>query len=102
MITHQDIKVSESTFRISLSKLIGKQIKDITGYLSGELGGVSFKVSDIILEDDTRISVEGEHDFPYLVSCGRTAQPNFDDDTLQRLRDEANTASLQRFNTKGN
>jgi hypothetical protein len=56
-----------SDFELSLVKLLkGKKIKDINGYLSKEFDDVSFKICDIILEDNTKIAVEGEHDFPYL------------------------------------
>lgn len=83
MITYNDIKVGG--FEISLSKLVGKQVKDIRGYLSKEFGDVVFKMTSIVLEDDTKMGCEGEHEFPYLVQYNASKQPNFDDATLERL-----------------
>jgi len=90
MITRKDIQVEDDTFLISLSKLIGKPIKDIHGHLSDEYGGVTFVLYSIVFEDGTSMSVEGEHDFPYLVQWRTQPQPNFDDETLERLLAEEN------------
>lgn len=73
---------------ISLSGLVGKHIKDITGYLTKQSGEVVFKVCDIVLEDDTEIDVEGDYDFPYLSIYVSMPQPNMDSETLERLYDE--------------
>lgn len=86
---HADLLVKGSTYQISLTKLTGKAIKDITGYLENEFGEPSFKVCQIVMEDGTLIGVEGEHDFPYLVEYGRMTQPNMDSDTLDRLYEES-------------
>lgn len=81
MITLNDIKVEGSTYRLSLTKLMGKQIKDIHGYLSSELGDPVFKMINVVFEDGTKLGAEGEHDFPYLVG----EQPNHNEETLERL-----------------
>ena len=80
-----DVKSDNADWRISLTKLIGKGIKDIEGYLTNEFGGISFKISEVILSDDTQMDVEGEHDFPYLCAYPIMPQPNFDDETFERL-----------------
>jgi hypothetical protein len=88
MITNDDVKVDGSTWEISLCKLIGKKVKDIRGYISPEFGDMSFKLSHIVFDDDSEMSVEGEHDFPYLAETPRFEQPNFDQETLRRLYEE--------------
>lgn len=86
MVSYKDLKVSD--YEIGLTKLIGKQVKEIRGYLSGEFGDPCFKLTQIEFEDGTFLGCEGEHDIPYLVSSGRDNQPNYDEETLQRLYDE--------------
>lgn len=91
MVKFDDITVpgrTSGTFRVSLSKLIGKPVKDVRGYLSNIGGGITFKLTEIEFDDGTFLSVEGEHDFPYLTEYGRTSQPNFDEPTLVRLYEE--------------
>lgn len=81
-----DIMVEGSTYRISLSKLTGQRIVDISGYVSGEFGDDTpvFKISQIHLENGTEIWVEGEHDIAYI-PAGNGYQNNLDDDTLADL-----------------
>jgi len=79
--------VSEDGFRVSLSKLIGKEIKDVVGYISSEYGP-GFALLEIVFEDGTQMGVEGEHDYPYLVQYRSQEQPNFDDETLTSLEKE--------------
>lgn len=88
IIHHKDILVDGYPYKVSLTKLIGKPIKDIQGVITNQLGGATFEMLYIIFEDDTRLMCEGEHDQPYLVEYG-TDQPNFDDATLERLMKEA-------------
>lgn len=88
MITLKDIQVEGSRFEQSLVSLIGKPIKDIYGYIDDLGGGATFKLTSIVFEDGTRLGVEGEHDFPYAVEYGRDTQPNFDEETLERLLEE--------------
>lgn len=90
MITYQDIKCKDSTYECSLSALIGKKVVDVRGYIADELGGgLTWKLTSITFEDGTFLMVEGEHDFPYLVE-GFVKQPNFDDETLERIYEEHN------------
>lgn len=101
-IHHEDIKASG--YKISLSKLIGKQIADIHGYLTREFGQVNFKVTHIVFTDGSEMGVEGEHDFPYVVDYGpHNPQPNFDEDTLERLyhEDPDNDEVLKNLNNAG-
>ena len=86
MITFNDIKVSD--YEIGLSLLVGKKIKEVKGSLTRVMGKVSFELTEIVFEDSSKMSVEGEHDFPYLTEYQSQPQPNFDDDTLARLYEE--------------
>lgn len=89
-----EIKLSDlkteytETYELSLAKLLGKQIKDITFYLSDEFGDVTLKICDIVLADGSRIGVDGEHDFPYLTYYAAYPQSNMDDETLASLFEE--------------
>lgn len=63
---------------LSLAAVAGKKIKDIQGYISGELGDATFKLCDIVFEDGSIMGVEGEHDFPYITVYEKTnPQPEF-------------------------
>ncbi len=59
-------KLKTSSFEYGLTKILGKQIKEINGYISNEYGEPTFQMTSILLEDDTSIRCEGEHDCPYL------------------------------------
>lgn len=87
MKTLASVKVNPDQMYISLSKLIGKTVSDIHGYLSMETGEVCFLITSVRFSDGTGMGVEGEHDFPYLTDYG-TTQPNFDQETLDRLYQE--------------
>lgn len=89
MVELKDIAVEGSAYKQSLSKLIGKPIQDIHGYISQEFDSPAFKLSCIVFADGTKLDVEGEHDFPYLTNPFE-AQPNYDGGTLVRLYDEMN------------
>lgn len=52
--------------QVSLVKLSGKKVVDITGYISNEFGHPSFLISQIVFEDGSHEFVGGEHDFPYI------------------------------------
>lgn len=88
MINLKDVLADGSTYEISLVKLTGKKIKDVKGYLTSEFGGVTFKVTELVFEDGSTMGFEGEHDLPYLVDYPKQAQPNFDEETLERLYKE--------------
>ena len=84
-IHYTDLIVSD--YEISLSKLTGKVIADIRGYISSELGDPVFKLTKVEFTDGTFVGIEGEHDFPYLVRWDED-QPNCDEETLERLEEE--------------
>lgn len=84
MSTFNDLKIEGSTFELSLSRLIGKPIKDVRGYFIMEYGDPVFEMTKIEFEDGSFLGCEGEHDTPYLVNYG-TPQPNYDTDNLWRL-----------------
>jgi hypothetical protein len=86
MVTLKDVKTS--SFEIGLTKLIGKKVKDVHGYISLKFGEPVFGLTYIELEDGSKLGCEGEHDFPYLVQFAKWEQPNFDEDTLRRIYDE--------------
>ena len=88
MKTLAEVKVSD--YEISLSKLTGKSIKDVYGYLSCEFDDPVFKISKIILDDDTFFYAEGEHDFPYLTSGPSKGGAEFDEEELQAIFNEEN------------
>lgn len=89
MISAKDIQVPDGKYPAdSLSKLIGKPIADVIGSVTDAgYGTYVFKISKVIFKDGTFLYVEGEHDFPYLVESN-TLQPNFDDETLERIYKE--------------
>ena len=88
MLTYNDCRVPDSTYEISLNRLIGKPAVDVRGYLVKEWGEPSFKITHIELADGTLLHVGGEHDLPYLEDLEK--QPNGDMETLERLYAEAN------------
>ena len=60
-------EISTSDFEIGLSKVIGKKIKEVHGYISGdEDEGQHFQMTKVEFEDGTWMWAEGEHDMPYL------------------------------------
>ena len=74
---------------VSLSKLVGMQVADITGWLTTEFGDSTFELSEVVFVDGTRLSCEGEHDLPYLVSYGNENSPaSYTDALLERIRKE--------------
>ena len=61
-----DVAVNPGSGFISLAKLSGSGIADITGYLSKEFGQVTFVISRIVLANGNKLFVGGEHDMPYI------------------------------------
>lgn len=55
-----------SDYEYGLTKIMGQTIKEVHGYVSGELGDPAFKITGIELEDGTMLQCEGEHDMPYI------------------------------------
>jgi hypothetical protein len=68
MKNHEDVLADGSDWELSLVKLAGKSIKDITGYISEEFGTPTFKMHTVVFEDGLEMGCEGEHDMPYLVN----------------------------------
>lgn len=70
MKTHKDVKIDDDKWNmdLSLERVLGKKIKDIHGYVTSEFGEdtLVFDITSIVLEDDTKMSVAGEHDIAYL------------------------------------
>lgn len=67
----KDILFDERQYAlVSLSKLWGKEIKDVTGYLSTQFGrdNIVFSVSCVEFADGTSLAIEGEHDIAYVTS----------------------------------
>lgn len=85
----QSLRVGEGDYLMSLSKLTGKKIADVTFYISVEFGEPVIKVCDLVFEDGSEMGFEGEHDFPYLTTYARWEIPNTDDDTLQNLYEQS-------------
>jgi hypothetical protein len=67
-IKFEDVQYKGDDTLISLVKLSGKKIVDITGYISTEFGDPVFALCNIILEDEEDLWCEGEHDLPYLTN----------------------------------
>jgi hypothetical protein len=86
-IHYEDLVVSE--YELGLTRLIGKAITEVRGYVADNGGGPVFKLTRIEFEDGTFLGVAGEYHFPYLVERGREPQPNYNAETLERLLDEA-------------
>lgn len=61
--------LTDGDWQIGLSKVLGKQIKEIHGYITGnENDGEYFKMTKIEFENGTFMFAEGEHDMPYLTT----------------------------------
>jgi hypothetical protein len=88
VVNYKDIKVSGH--EVSLSKLTGKKILDIHGMITYPFnkGENLFQLTEIVFEDGSKIFLEGEHDCPYIPPTDK--QPNLDEDTLNRLKEESN------------
>lgn len=83
MVTREEVAVEDSSYEISLKKLIGKDIKDVRGMIVREYFSFMFELTRIEFEDGTFLDVEGEHDLPYLVEYD--IQPNFDEETFEAI-----------------
>lgn len=85
MKTYADVKVGDSTFEISLSRLTDQKIKDVNGYISEEFGDPVFKITDIVLEDGTKLNCEGEHDIAYIAAYG-DGEKYFADEIIENIQ----------------
>jgi len=65
-----DVKVdpNEKYGFLDLEKVFGKKVKRIEGHVSGEYGRETlvFQLTNIVFDDDSKESIEGEHDMPYI------------------------------------
>jgi nucleotide-binding universal stress UspA family protein len=61
---------------LSLSKLAGSEVVDVTVTTSREFGEPVVVLHSIVFNNDTELFVEGEHDMPYLAGGprGRTTK----------------------------
>jgi len=76
-----------SDYLFSLSKFVGKKIKDIQGFPSDPFGGTPlFNIARIVFDDGTEIFVEGEHDCAYIPADDKL--PNMSEESLQEFIDE--------------
>ena len=89
-ITYADVLIPEGEMDVGLSRLVGKEIREVCGYFADIGAGASFKLTHIIFDDGSQVGIEGEHDFPYVVTFSKWKQTNLDEETLERLYDEQN------------
>lgn len=68
MKTYKDVLVAGSSWQVSLVKLAGKKIAEITGHISEEFGDPVFQMHSIVFEDGSEMGCEGEHDIAYLTN----------------------------------
>lgn len=85
MVTRSELIVGKGDYMMSLSKLTGKQVSDVTFYVSTQFGDPLMKVCEVWFADGSRMGVEGEHDFPYLTDYRSYPMPNTDEETLLSL-----------------
>jgi len=69
-----------SDYLLSLTKITGSKIKDITGYVSHKYGDPVFKAIYLIFEDGTTADFEGEH-------LSNTDANNLNDEFLSGISD---------------
>jgi hypothetical protein len=79
-----------SIWALSLVKLTGKSIADITGRVVTEFSEPVFKLSEVVFSDGSKMSCEGEHDLPYLVTYPGQEQPNINEKSLMAIYDRDN------------
>jgi hypothetical protein len=66
-------------------------VVDAIGFVSSEFGSEVpvFQVSALMLDDGTKIRLEGEHDIAYIPTHDKFKDINLDEETLVRLREES-------------
>ncbi len=91
MVELADVQLQDSRYECGLSLLTGKKIKEVRGYFADSFNaGAVFKLTNIELEDGTKIHVDAEHDYPFLSPYGKNSVPNMDDETIRDLYCQAN------------
>lgn len=74
---------------LSLSKMMGKKVTDIVGYVSPQYGDdPSFILCRVMFEDGSQAAVEGEHDCPYLTEGYGDKPSGFTDELLADYYEE--------------
>ena len=58
--------IGTNDYELSLSKILGKSIKDIAGYVDHNFDEPVFKITELHFDDGTILNVNGEHDIAYL------------------------------------
>lgn len=76
-------------YELSLTRMLGKELADITGYISQEFGDRSFKVCRLVFTDGTCLGFEGEHDHPYLVEGYGDSPAELSEDLLRSFDENA-------------
>lgn len=84
MKTFQECLADDQKDWLGLTKITGQTIKEVEGYISKEYDDPVFMMTNIILEDGTKISCEGEHDMPYL-SPYKAEKIHMDEDSLNHI-----------------
>lgn len=101
MVKLADVQIPDSRYECGLSLLTGKKIKEVRGYIADSFGsGAVFKLTNIELEDGTKIHVDAEHDYPFLSPYGKNSVPNLDDETLTELYCEENPDECEEDETQ--
>lgn len=81
----KEIEVSE--YEVGLCKILGKEIKEVRGYISNEFDDPTFKMTKIEFTDGTLLGCEGEHDYPYLVTWAREGNPTYIPEYEQKIEE---------------
>lgn len=89
MVNRSDLIVGKGDFMMSLSKLTGKKVVDVTFYIVRQYGSWMMKVCDVVFEDGSTMGVEGEHDFPYLTEYTTYPMPNTDEESLREIYEQS-------------
>ena len=68
MRTRADVIVPGSDYLVSYARLLpdGVSIVDLVGYITNEFDEPVFKLCRLVLSTGDTVSIEGEHDLPYL------------------------------------
>jgi len=61
-------RAEQSNYELSLSKMAGKNIVDVIGYVSTDFGEDApvFKTTRVVFEDGQLVRFQGEHDIAYI------------------------------------
>lgn len=64
----EDCKFDDDRFYLSLSKVYGKKVKDLVGFISTPFDEDTyiFKISKVVFEDGTDEWLDGEHECAFI------------------------------------